>query len=67
MTADSTYDWEGDHWTIPIGLIGSKVTKIGNQLVQFGIGPRYYASSPDSGPHGWGVRAVVVLLYPKKQ
>jgi hypothetical protein len=67
MTADSTYDWEGDHWTIPIGVIGSKVTKIGKQLVQFGIGPRYYASSPDSGPHGWGVRAVVVLLYPKKQ
>jgi len=67
MTADSTYDWEGSGWTIPIGVFGSKVTTIGKQLVQFGIGPRYYAESPDGGPHGWGVRAVVVLLYPKKQ
>lgn len=66
-TSDSTYDWEASQWTIPIGVIGSKVTKIGKQLVQFGIGPRYYADSPDSGPHGWGLRVVVVLLYPKKQ
>jgi hypothetical protein len=64
-TTDSTYDWKGDQWTIPLGLFGSKVTKVGSQLVQFGAGPRYYADSAQGGPHGWGFRAVVVLLFPK--
>lgn len=65
LTADSTYDWNGGGWTIPIGLFGGKVTKIGKQLVQFSGGPRYYADSPDGGPHNWGFRVMVVLLYPK--
>jgi len=65
VTADSTYDWKGEQWTVPIGVFANKVTKVGKQMVQFGIGPRYYADSADSGPHGWGVRAVVVLLFPK--
>lgn len=64
-TADSTYDWEGDQWTIPLGLFANKVTKVGSQLVQFGAGPRYYVDSAQSGPHGWGFRAVVVLLFPR--
>lgn len=64
-TADSTYDWKGSQWTVPIGLFLNKVTNIGGQAVQFGGGPRYYADSPDGGPHGWGFRAVVVLLFPK--
>jgi len=49
---------------VPIGLFLNKVTNIGGQAVQFGGGPRYYADSPDGGPHGWGFRAVVVLLFP---
>jgi len=65
MTADSTYDWKNEQWTVPIGVFGNKVTRIGSQMVQFGVGPRYYADSPDSGPHGWGIRAVFVLLFPK--
>jgi hypothetical protein len=64
-TADSTYDWKGDQWTIPLGLFAGKVTKVGGQLVQFAVGPRYYADSAQSGPHGWGLRASVVLLFPK--
>lgn len=64
-TADSTYDWEAEQWTIPLGLFAGKVTKVGSQLVQFVAGPRYYADSAQGGPHGWGFRASVVLLFPK--
>jgi len=64
-TADSTYDWKGDQWTIPLGLFAGKVTKVSGQLVQFGVGPRYYADSAQSEPHGWGLRAIVVLIFPK--
>ena len=64
-TADSTYDWKDDQWTIPLGVFGNKVTKVGGQTVQFGLGPRYYLDSGSGGPHDWGFRAVVVLLFPK--
>lgn len=64
-TADSTYDWNTEQWTIPIGLFAGKVTKVGSQLVQVVGGPRYYADSPSSGPHGWGFRVSVVLLFPR--
>ncbi len=65
VTADSTYDWKGEQWTIPLGVFVNKVTRIGGQIVQVGAGPRYYAESGSGGPHDWGFRAVVVLLFPR--
>jgi len=50
---------------VPINALVSKVAKVGEQLVSVGGGLRYWADSPDSGPHGWGVRLVVTLLFPK--
>ncbi len=64
-TVDSTYDWNGNQWTLPLGVFVNKVTKVGGQIVQFGAGPRYYAESGSGGPHDWGFRAVVVLLFPR--
>ncbi|MGI9245192.1 MAG: transporter [Steroidobacteraceae bacterium] len=64
-TADSTYDWKADQWTVPLGVFANKVTRVGGQLVQFGAGPRYYADSAQGGPHGWAFRASVVLLFPR--
>ena len=43
----------------------SKVTRIGGQLVSFAVGARYWAESPDTGPHGWGARFVMTLLFPR--
>jgi hypothetical protein len=65
LQTESTYDWNADRWSVPIGFIASKVVRIGAQPVQFAAGPRYWAESPDAGPHGWGARATVVLLFPK--
>jgi hypothetical protein len=41
------------------------VIKLGEQRVQLGGGVRYWADSPDSGPHGWGYRLLVTFLFPK--
>ena len=65
LQTESTYDWEGDQWNVPIAALVAKVTKIGGQLVQFQAGPRYYAASTESGPDGWAFRFNVVLLFPK--
>lgn len=60
---ESTYDWEGEQWTVPLNVTYSKVTKIGGQMLSFAGGARAYLEKPDSGPD-WGVRFVVTLLFP---
>ena len=64
LNLESSYDFECEHWNVPVNLVYSKVTKIGNQLVSFAGGARYYLDTPPGGPD-WGLRFVVTLLYPK--
>ena len=65
LNTESTYDWEHEQWSVPVNVVVSKVTKFGGQLVSLGGGVHYWADSPDSGPHGWGFRFVVTLLFPR--
>ena len=62
---ESTYDWEGGQWTVPINLGYSKVSRIGTQLVSYQGGVRYYLEAPDSGAE-WGLRFTFTLLFPKQ-
>jgi hypothetical protein len=65
INTESTYDWKGEQWSVPVNAFVSKVTRFGKQLVSLQVGVRYWADSPDSGPEGWGLRFAVVLLFPK--
>ena len=65
IQTETTYDWKGEEWSVPVNAHIAKVTNLGGQLVQFGAGVRYWADSPESGPHGWGVRLFATLLFPK--
>jgi hypothetical protein len=65
LNFESTYDWKGEQWNLPLNGVISKVTRVGGQLVSFGGGVRYYLDSADTGPKGWGFRLVVTLLFPK--
>jgi hypothetical protein len=65
LQTESTYDWKAKQWTVPIGLMVGQILKVGSQPIQLTAGPRYYAEGPDDGPHGWGLRAAVTLLFPK--
>lgn len=62
---ESTYDWENEQWTVPLNVGYSKVSRIGNQLVSYQGGLRYYLEAPDGGAR-WGLRFTFTLLYPKK-
>lgn len=64
-TTESTYDWEGSQWSVPLNLVVTKVTRIGGQLVSIGGGLRYWADGPESAPEGFGARLVVALLFPR--
>lgn len=64
LNLESSYDWQGGHWTVPANLTYSKVTHFGGQLVSLAGGARVYLTTPDGGPD-WGLRFVVTLLYPR--
>lgn len=65
LQTESTYDWQGEQWSVPVNVVVTKVTKIGGQLVSLGGGLRYWADAPESGAEGLGYRLVVTLLFPK--
>lgn len=65
LNTESTYDWKGNQWSVPVNATVSKVTKVGTQLLSVGGGVRYWAESTAGSPEGWGFRATVTLLYPK--
>lgn len=67
LNTESTYDWNGEEWSVPINATVSKLFKIGKQPVSLGGGLRYWADSPDGGPEGFGARIVFTLLFPKKK
>jgi len=61
---ESTYDWEGEQWTMPLNAGYAQVLKLGTQLVSLQGGVRYYFDKPDGGPD-WGLRITFTLLFPK--
>lgn len=65
VNTESTYDWKNEQWNVPLNFTVGKVTKIGEQLVSFTGGVRYWAQSSDAAASGWGLRFVVTLLFPK--
>ncbi|SFV57398.1 Possible neuromedin U precursor [hydrothermal vent metagenome] len=68
LMTETTYNWEasdGNAWTVPLFLVVTQVGKIGEQLISYGAGVKYYAKSPDGGPQGWGARFVFTMMFPK--
>lgn len=65
MNSESTYDWKGNQWTVPVNFQVGQVLKIGSQLIQLMVGARYWAEAPDNGPEGWGYRVQLTFLFPK--
>jgi len=66
VNVESSYDWESEQWTVPLNVSYSKVSRIGQQMVSYQGGVRYYLAAPDAGAE-WGLRFTLTLLYPKRQ
>ena len=66
---ETTYNWEAEDddnkWSVPLILVVAQVSKIGDQLVEYGFGATYHAKSPEGGPEGWGGRFVFTMMFPK--
>jgi hypothetical protein len=64
LNTESTYDWTGEQWTVPLNLQASQLFKVGKLPLSVGLGGRYYAEKPEGGPE-WGLRFIVQFLFPK--
>ena len=65
LNTESTYDWVGEEWSVPLNFTISKLVKIDKQPISLTAGVRYWAESPDNGPDGFGARLAVTFLFPK--
>jgi hypothetical protein len=65
LNTETSYDWNGDNWSVPINVNVSQLVTIGDRPVSLGAGVRYWAESPENGPEGWGLRFVATLLFPR--
>lgn len=63
VNTESTYDWKGKQWTVPINLSVSQLMKFGAQPVSFSGGVRTYVDRPPGGPD-WGLFFTVTFLFP---
>lgn len=64
LNTESSYDWEGEQWTMPLNLSYSQVFKAGDQTMSFLVGGRYYVDGPVGAPE-WGLRTALTFLFPK--
>ena len=65
VNTESSYDWKGKEWSVPVNGMVSKLVKFGDQAVSIGGGVRYWADTTDAGPHDLGYRFIVTFLFPK--
>jgi hypothetical protein len=68
VNTESTYSWKTNNttpWLVPVNLTVTQLLKVGQQRFTIQAGARYWADSPDSGPHGWGARVALTFLFPK--
>jgi hypothetical protein len=64
IQTETTYDWQGDNWLVPIAGAVSQLVVIGKQPISIGGGVKYWVASPTGGPE-WGLRLNVALLFPR--
>jgi hypothetical protein len=64
LNTESTYDWEGRQWTVPVHVSVTQLVKLWGQPLSLQLGVRYYAERPQGGPD-WGLRFAVTFLFPR--
>lgn len=64
VNTESSYDWEGHQWTVPLNVSVSQLLRVGKLPISVGIGGRSYLDKP-SGGSDWGLRFTITFLFPK--
>ena len=65
LNTESSYDWVGNHWNVPIHFTVTKLIKVGKHPVSVGGALRCWAASSPGGPENCGLRILFTPLFPK--
>jgi hypothetical protein len=65
INSEITQNWEGNTTSVFINPTISGVTKIGKQTIQLLIGPRIQVAAPGGNKAAFGVRTMLVFVFPK--
>lgn len=68
FTSETTVNWNASgkqKWTIPIDFVVVKVFTVGQQIMTFGAGPRYFPLFAGTNSK-WGGRIVLSFLFPNQ-
>lgn len=60
-----TQNWIANTSNVFINPTVSGITKIGTQIVSLSIGPRIHAVAPENAKSAFGIRAVLIFVFPK--
>ena len=60
-----TQNWTTEQTTLWLNPTITGVTAVGKQKLQLGAGPRFNLAAPSGAKAKWGIRALVVFLFPK--
>jgi hypothetical protein len=60
-----TQNWTAEQTILWLNPTITGLTALGKQKVQLGGGPRFNLAAPSGAKANWGVRAIVVFLFPK--
>ena len=65
VNSEITQNWQAATCTAFLNPIANGVTKMGKQIVQFGVGPRIPVAGPAGTKPVWGWRTVLTFVFPK--
>jgi hypothetical protein len=65
VLTETTYDWEGEQWSVPLIVLAAQMLKVGPQIFQVAVGGKYWAEAPQGGPSQWGLRVQLTLVFLK--
>ncbi|MCX6162731.1 MAG: hypothetical protein NTV87_15525 [Ignavibacteriae bacterium] len=65
LSSEMSSEWKSKTTTGAVILVGSKVTKIGGQIISFALGPKYYFAN--SYKPEFGFRASVTFVFAKSK
>ncbi|HSY62518.1 MAG TPA: hypothetical protein VK796_11610 [Cytophaga sp.] len=65
VNGEITQNWKASTTTAFINPTLSGITKLGTQVVSLAVGPRIQVAAPEGAKSAFGVRAVLIFVFPK--
>ncbi|WP_261836937.1 hypothetical protein [Vibrio ishigakensis] len=65
LTSETSYEWQGDEWSVPVSLTASQYFQLGDVPMLAGGGIKYWAESGEYDPEGVTLNLNLYILLPR--